>query len=283
MTDKKCRSSSLVVPNPQLPVLVPSSIFNDSRLKVYRAHCFAYEASQIWEIWIRETTDMARIDYDASSQTHSLYQNLLVPPAEFILPISDCLRCLRSGLDYLVSALARKASLPDDSILFPFGGTRGDVEKSFKDDANKQRRAQALYNVQLRYQGLKEIVMDRIQPWNGGEGEFGDFLWRLITMDNIDKHRLITPTVIFADVHTTAMPGLSIEGARISGFGKANPAFQTVGWSAAEGQQQPDSTVDAVFPVGTKLEGASVLSAFVKGANLVDDAVKIFASEFEGK
>jgi hypothetical protein len=150
-------------------------------------------------------------------------------PTEAALALSDCIRCLRSALDYLVSSLARAADLEDERTAFPFHKERKNVDDMFLPPRQKGTRtvkAGSLYDVGSAYPDLKEIILNLIQPWSADDGANprGDMLWRIITTDSIDKHRLITPVLTAIDInHASVGNGGTIVGCRVINAGGIFP------------------------------------------------------------
>jgi hypothetical protein len=284
-------SRSVVVGAPDRPKLNGSSMFMEARLKLYRARYHTHTASLIWEAFANLDNDVVRVKFDAAKSVHYLHTDIGIP-FDFRLAISDALRCLRSALDYLVCALARAASITENNVTFPFHEKRQNVVDMFrpkvKREGQKDMPAGTLHKLGVKYPDLKDaVILDIIQPFSAADGAnaMGDMLWRLITMDNLDKHRLLSPTITFSHIKNAQIGGpggITLQDVGIAGFSKDFHAFQVVG-GRQESQPQPDYTVDVIFPEGTRLAGKPVLSSFVEGANAVSKVIEIFETIFEGE
>lgn len=275
-------SRALAVGPPDLPQgLNGQSMFWEARLKVYRARYHTHTASEIWELFANLDNNMVRVEFNAAKGEHYLRTSPIGVPFDFRLAISDALRCLRSALDYLVAAMARKQGISDEDITFPLNKERKQVENSFTPN-RKGKRQRPLYELSQAYPDLEDLILNKIQPFpaSEGAGAMGDFLWRLITMDNIDKHRLLTPTINFTYVKHAKVGHGTVKNCSFAGWGPNNPAIMSVG-APDEPQPEPDTSVDVVFPEGTRLAGKPVLSAFVEGANFVSEVISLFETTFE--
>lgn len=282
--DGRNLSKSIKVGEPEKPIIDGASMFHESRMKLYRARYHTLTASLVWEGFMDLDNELVRLEFDAAKGTHRLRTDM-GPPPDFRLAISDTLRCLRSALDYLVSALARSKTLPEDSTIFPFNEKRQRVAESFSPVSGKRRRAGALYAVYGAYPDLKKIILDIIQPYSAsdGAGAMGDFLWRLITMDNIDKHRLLSPVISLARIkegHVGEPGEMSFKNVSFAGF--TRPPI-TIRGATPETKAEFDYSTDILFPPESRLPGKPVLSSLVEGANLVGKVIKIFETVFEGK
>jgi len=242
----------------------------------------------IWELFANLDNNMVRVEFNAAKGEHYLRTSPVGVPFDFRLAISDALRCLRSSLDYVVSAMARKASLSDKNVTFPFHEKRGNVIDMFKAKVVRENErdvpAGTLHDLGVKYPDLQDLILNEIQPFSAedGAGPMGDLIWRLITMDNIDKHRLLTPTINFTHVERGSVGGIRLENLGLSGWGPDHPAITVVG-APNEPQPEPDATMDVIFPEGTRLAGKPVLSAFVEGSNFVTDVIRTFETKFEGQ
>jgi hypothetical protein len=98
-------------------------------------------------------------------------------PAELPLISGDALHNLRSALDYLACTLVRgNGEIPNRNTGFP---VLQKAPLSPKDELFARK-----------VKGMKQAVIDAI--WDIGSYKGGDnVLWRLHSLDNIDKHRLL--------------------------------------------------------------------------------------------
>lgn len=272
------------VGHPGPPQITPDSIFNEARLKVWRAKRHIHEISATWESWVQQHPDVGRLTFDPTNCTKKLNTDIKCP-IDISLAVGDCIRCLRSAMDYLVCALARSANpaISDENLIFPFADKREVVEGFFEADRLSKKgrtiRAKALYPLYCEYPDLKKIILDKIQPYSADDGAsaMGDLLWRVITMDNIDKHRLITPTVQVAGLDTVKFT----DGGGVYDLAVVGDVLRFGPEKELEGE--PDISVDIIFQPDTRLPMKPIVSALVSGANAVVDSIEIFETHFQGK
>ncbi len=106
-------------------------------------------------------------------------------PDRFRVLIGDCLFNLRSSLDHLVLALAKRhlgSAITEDQIKrsqFPIF----DSDSSYRDKAPRLIEGVA---------PAAQAVIEAIQPYQGGHDCAIHPLWRLNKLHNIDKHRELT-------------------------------------------------------------------------------------------
>lgn len=275
------RSVSLKISLPSLTSFEKERRFQMSALKLYWAKMHAHHLSLMWERHV-EMHYAAAVGGDVKLN-YSVDQHLLQPPIHFEMPLllGDCIRNLRSALDYLVSEMARDASLSDNVVTFPFARTPGDLKASFNeprtgDEHRKGRRAGALYDVSRKYPDLARVILEVIRPHEGTDGSnpMGDLLWRVITSDNIDKHRLMTPSVtrsqtgIVKLTNGSFLSGLSMEGSAL--------AFA----AGTRLDKDSDISVDVIFKEPASLAGKPVLSTLIEVCDQVRSVIEIFRREF---
>jgi len=271
------RSAAPKVGFPPPPNINPDSIFLDARLKLYRARQHVNHISKAWEFSLEQY-----INYVKSAEPNELYTSNeflfeVRLEAGVILGIGDCIRNLRSVFDYLVSALARKANIPDDQIIFPFNMERAGIENSF-DEERAKGRARAFYKLYKNYPDLKKIILELVQPYSKDHGaaDSGDLIWRIVTTDNIDKHRLIIPVAQSVSIQKAAFTG----GGSISGI-----TFDTGIITNPDGikvQGDAEMTFDIFFKE-YRLARKPVIATLLEGCNVAERVIEIFESHFEGK
>lgn len=257
------------------------SIFVGADLKLHRARFHAHTISVIWEAYINLNEGIVSIERNPGNDSYVLKSDAPIP-FDIPLALGDCVRCLRSCLDYAMSALARKAGLSDKDTIFPFNEKADGIEPAFSFDTRKlPARQKCIHDLYMKYPDLKDIMLREIKPFSKEHGgsDLGDLLWRIITMDNIDKHRLMTPTVAFVHLTNVKMPGLTLIDVAFQGNFNGGP-FTTMGFGPAP-YTQPDFTADIVFPEKTRLAGKPVLSALVEGCDAVSHVIEIFKAHFE--
>jgi hypothetical protein len=271
--------ASLEVQRPKLE-LVEDSIFNQARCKVYRALRHAYEASDVWRLSIQQQAANIGPKVDGGNGLGQIHSGILMP-LDVGLAVGDSLRCLRSALDYLISALARQAGISDENTIFPFNEKRDEVSKSFKTFETKkmQKRQGALFTLAQKFPELERIILNDVRPHLGTDNgtDFGDLLYRIITSDNIDKHRLMTPTIEEQHLDLTgpiSITGITVQGGYGLGSLFAAPAHLVRNMKGS-------IAVDISFPdTAKRLSGRPVFKTLVEGAQMVVAVIAMFEAEF---
>lgn len=266
---------------PRLGAFEENVKFRQSALKLYRARHHAHEVSVAWEGIVEQHFQAAT--GKAVDLPYAVDQFLLQPPIPINIPlaIGDCIRNLRSALDYLVSEMARAAGLSDNNTIFPFTSDLPNLKSSFKepragDKHRKPKRAGALYDLSRKYPGLEELILERIQPYSATNGAhaIGDTLWRVITSDNVDKHRLMTPVVS----RNKADNIITIGGGRISGGGTlVGNVFSFPPGTKID--EKSDFSVDISFEEPANLAGKPVTRTLIEGCEAVAKVIEIFRDE----
>lgn len=123
---------------------------------------------------------------------------------------------------------------------------------------------------------MEDIILKQIQPYSAEYGAHpkGDLLWRLITTDNIDKHRLITPTV----GHVRIEEGELENGCKIENIGLVGDVFPGIKFKGT-----PFLSLDILFSNKTRLFGNPVTIALIEGCDFVEEIVEIFEDNFKPK
>jgi len=268
------------IPVPPPPALVEGSIFNDTRRKLWRAICHVHDISYFFTQAVKEAAP--RLDkFIPTGEGDYGYQPNVMVPYNATLSLSDAIRNLRSSLDYIPSAMARAAGVDDSSILFPFAETKTQLEQSFNGSA-KARRSKAMAELSGHYPGLAELILTEVQPYSAEDGAkiTGDLLWRLVTMDNIDKHRVLTPVVqpVTAKHATFISPsGATIHLGDVQIIGLFTGKF----WALACPEpmkltEESRLELDFVYGNETRLAGQSIFDTLVTGAQTISDLINEF-------
>lgn len=274
-------TTSPVVGPPEWPPGLRQNLVFESRLKIYRARRHAHELSVTWQQVCESHSEVISVEQDPGNGMYGV--GIRIPiPATIPLCIGDCIRCLRSALDYLIAGLARRAGLPDDHVIFPFNEKRKVIEQSFSPETaqagqKRGKRAGALHSVSLKYPDLQDIILERVRPYSADDGgsPLGDLIWRLVTMDNIDKHRLITPTVSVGNIPGVMIGGMLVLSDVVMSGGRG------IGFSQKpEIQYHGDPTIDIVFPSATRVADEPVLITLMKGCDAVSSVIDIFEAHF---
>lgn len=259
-------------------------IFHESRSKLHWARVHTYNLSESWhgffELYHRSST---RLQFDDAKRID--YRRIQTPiPMEIPLILGDAIRNMRCSLDYLVSVLARNAHIPDNNTIFPFSAKSDGLKSSFApakpgDKHRKSKRAGALYEISIKHPELENVIMNIIQPYSADDGAkpLGDLLWRLITSDNIDKHRLIMPTTQSTSIGRAEAGNTTFRNFTIIG----NPPSMFEAFQNSDVDNDADFEVDILFQEPTKLAGKPVISTLVEVGNFIDDIIGIFSAKFQ--
>lgn len=255
------------------------SIFFESELKYHWAYRSAYFASLMWESYIKHHISVIKGNDKPNKNFNYTYDHVDAP-AEVSLHIGDCIRCMRTSLDYLVAALARKIGADDSQIIFPFSETLGNLKDSFTDvSANgkkKQGRQLAMFNLQKAYPGLDRLIIDEIQPFSRDHGAktSGDLLWRVITSDAVDKHRLMIPRATTARINNINFAdGSGLRGFIVSG----GPLF----YSDSSIVGTPEIEYDIVFDTPSRLKDLPVMQTLADALDVVLNTIRAFKIHFK--
>lgn len=264
-----------------MPKRAQRELFAHSRCKLYWARKHAHDLSANWQRFVHDYSDPVKWREFNRANSTDYPQHHVPVPVELRMMLGDCIRCMRSSLDYLVSALARVANLPDNNTVFPFAKERAGLEASFapprepSGGRGKKRRAGALYELSLKYPDLEAVILDRIKPYSAedGAGAMGDLVWRVVTTDNIDKHRLILITTSVSRAKHIKLVG----GGSMSNFTIAGDAIRM-----GTGEMEKDSklTVDIQFGEPTSLTGKPITRTLVEALNFTGEIIEIFESHF---
>lgn len=163
----------------------------EAKLKWAQVHLETLYASV--DEFIRQKPYKFTDDYDANTREYRVrVERTKDFPSEWPLWLGDALYNLRSSLDHIVYAIARKAdsSIDHTSVEFPIVRTFDDFE------GNKARNIQVAKGVRaLMRVPIPVAAMDAIrdlQPYQGRYGDDGSHthpLWRLHHLNRVDKHR----------------------------------------------------------------------------------------------
>ena len=126
----------------------------------------------------KESTDLNFIEY---------HGHFPAPPLMLSVIVGDCLHNLRSSLDHIVYQLVIiNGQLPTTANMFPICET--------PDGFNRQIRRNRLSGVP----GHAQTLIEHLQPYNTGQAPGLNNLWCLNHLVNIDKHRSLALTQVFA-------------------------------------------------------------------------------------
>lgn len=234
-------------------------MFENAKLKVKRANqhiddlskeISAFSKSDFYSLAIKhdDETGKSRVQL---SFTKSL-------PWNFPLIIGDAIHNLRAALDLMMTEVAS-----DKSVDFVFRPTRQD----FMNTLIKMKKLPS---------GVKDILINDIQPYEGGNG---DALWVLNKMDSQDKHHLLLPTLSVGEI-----TGVCMENKRAKVviqdntfiFADNGKAFTPIAF-AGKGLEITNNgtpTLHVVFGQGQLLEGQPIVPALKQLSELVNEVIE---------
>lgn len=206
------------------------------------------------------------------------------PPPRLGAIAGDAIHNLRSSLDILWHLL-----------MFPGGGGGKDRFNQFRvydsrEDFDKAQRARV---VKPARQAVVDIYR-ALKPYKGGN----DLLWSLVTLDNIDKHRLLIPVVsaitrfdfnVYSDVTVESgaeeVPAFlraimeNIRPVRRYPLDRVTEVFRLPAATRQQVDVEPVITLEVAFgDLGTMQAGEPVLGILNDYARLVDGIVDAYVS-----
>ena len=277
-------SASIKVGWPPDPRLNVDSIFVHARLKVYNARVHTHNLSVQWETWVKHHANViAGIEPKRPNLTYNLV-NIPIP-AQCVLALGDAIHNIRATLDYLISALARAANLSDASASFPMNEKRARVEAALAPlkPSNKSKKEATTRKLLGHYPDLEHIIVDVIRPYHIDDGgsAIGDLLYRIGNADNIDKHRLLAPSVSVAHAQEATFITPTGGTIRMTGFRLiGGPAFD---FGDAKPHPENDIAFDMCFSEPTLLADRPMMSTLIEACEAADKVIEIFEANFEGK
>lgn len=259
--------------------LTSGRAFIESEAKLYWSRLYAYNLSANWKAVVEYDGSAAkRVQANPIDGTVHFATGIPIP-IELGMMLGDCVRALRSALDYLISKMARDVGLADNNMVFPFASKRESLEASFNppkpgDQHRKARRAGALYDLSGHYPKLQEVILDRIQPYDAADGAsaLGDMLRRVVTADNVDKHRIIMPSASILNTKRLRTGGITFYDIGFIGNHRLPIKSDT--------DYEGTATADMLFQEPTLLAGKPILRTLVEAADFVEEVIGIFEREF---
>lgn len=184
-------------------------------------------------------------------------------PDELPLIIGDAVHNLRSALEHLVYAL-----VPSRETAFPMHMT----QKNFETDKSK------LNLIEDALPGAKDLLLKKVQPYTGGNGEL---LYALHSLDKSDKHHkiLLTTTAALGGSFRIIENGdvrVAISGIRFDP--NQNTVIPLIGPWTAETELQHDNRamLEVSFGEPAILSKKAVIPTLLKMAQNVDQTIVDF-------
>ncbi|MBB4391801.1 hypothetical protein [Bradyrhizobium sp. ERR14] len=238
------------------------SKFEGSHLKIKRAYRHIDELNRMFATFLK--TDFWTITVENHPQTgvgKIAVTSIADLPAEVPLIIGDAVHCLRVALDHAIAGILGERG---NRETFPVGKTREDV------------KTHSTYRlIQKTSPDLAGVILETIKPYDTGQPS----IWAVSKFDNLDKHRLLIPTVTVQTIS-----GVSLESKDknvkvidnrfiLDAFGK-----YTIGRIAPgieiEVTHKGSAEAEILFASGQPLEGQAVIPALLKMAEASSEAIK---------
>jgi hypothetical protein len=252
-------------------------MFNGPKLKIERAEQHIEELNRILTTFIK--TDFCRFHVDKQQNTgHNLIKFEIIKPfpCEIPLVIGDAIHNLRSALDLMACEIVSMAGgRPSRYTNFPFRETKQELEAAINGG-----------EIKIAGPDIVTVLLDNIKPYNNGGN---NTLCALHSLDVIDKHRLLIPTIsIAALTHVNAKIGPMIltDCTLVVGQGGVLNLASIPGNIEIEGQGQPAYAI--LFDKGQVFEGQAVVPTLLQLKQLVSGVVQtiekayLARAEFQG-
>ena len=236
--------------------------FFGPKLKIKRAEQHIDELNRILSTFVK--TDFCRLHIEKQQNTgRSLIKFEMTKsfPCEIPLVIGDAVHNLRSALDLMACEIVSMAGgTPSRYTNFPFRDTRQELEATINGG-----------EIKIAGSDIIAVLLDVIKPYNKG----GDStLCALHSLDIIDKHRLLIPTVsVAALTHVNAKigPMTFTDCTLVVGQGGVLNLASMPGDVEIEGHGQPAYAI--LFDKGQVFEDQAVVPTLLQLSQLVSGVV----------
>lgn len=163
-------------------------LFREARLKVERAKHHIDNLNLIYAEFTKRKTHQVFIEHDSHGGDDVLKVKAVESlPPDFVLTLGDAIHNLRTSLDYVMNEIEfLKTTKRSDYTKFPIYKSRTDLINAINGGLKKKAPEQVI-----------DCIVDGIQPYTGGDGEF---LCHLHDLDIEDKHRLLIAKAEFSFV-----------------------------------------------------------------------------------
>jgi hypothetical protein len=195
-------------------MLATFKTFAGSRAKIERAfhHLRSIEDS-LSRYWATEFCSISI--YKHKGRNFIRMNTATPPPSDLALQIGDVVHNLRASFDHALTELLGT----NTRLTFPLSKTLGDLT-----------RTEAYRFLLQENEKLANYILTTLRPVEGGPF----FIWEIAQLDNVDKHRMLTP--IFA---ITAVTGVSVESDS-KRFSMSDCTFRVAGDGQLHAAEWPD-------------------------------------------
>ena len=157
--------------------------FVDARLKVGRARQHIKHLETLIQVYAGSGVHELFMEYKPELGKYQLgFRVTKALPPTIALYVGDAIHNLSAALDYVASEIV---GYGDKRAHFPMHETRDQLGKSV-----------ALGKVKQAALNLEAVILDVIQPYEAGNRD----LWALRKADNINKHRLLIPSIQYSQL-----------------------------------------------------------------------------------
>lgn len=255
-----------------MEVSLSESITASPRLKVKRAHCHIDELRRLTDPLDRSLYEItiSKVRRYVIDLHPTMYQLAYRPkqpiPEMLALVIGDAIHNLRTALDHLATGILRAFPVPNSPVdpNFPMAPERKHIKTN-----------PVLTAIEKAIPGSKKLFLEKIRPDNGRD----ERLWRFNSLDNLDKHNLIIPTVtvVTVDNINARFGGTMMSNCAMGGdaAGEMKMILSAAPIAIDHGFQ---TAVDVKFGKGTAFEDEPVVPTLTQISDLVSKTVKEFGA-----
>lgn len=189
-------------------------------------------------------------------------------PERLSLIIGDTVHNLRSALDHLATTVVRQTD-PTLEVHFPIRKDRRSLETPDKGTMG------TLDKLETALPGSKELLLRRIRPPSDPYAKF----WAFHSIDNADKHNLLTPVITIADVKNMNFRLHGVDFRSIAIGGNAAKPFDLISGSEEKLPFATDTeiVVDLTFDADTPFEGDPVVPTLDEIVKMVTGVLDAFS------
>ncbi len=150
--------------------------FAGARLKIQRAIRHVQELQALMVAFHKTEFCKVHLEKEATGREVVKIDFLAPPPVDCATIIGDVIHNIKCALDHIAYEIAA-----EERVYFPKGAKRENIEAS-PDYRLIQKASPEVAN----------FILNDVQPYMGGKC----LVWELTSLDNMDKHRLLIPTLM---------------------------------------------------------------------------------------
>lgn len=246
-----------------MPVSLSRYSFVEATLKVERAYRHLDEVKHLFSEIVRTEIYMPTIVRDDKGTYRLLAGDLGIAGNLLPLAVGDCIHNLRCALDYIWSVLSSASGNGNRRAKFPFHETR----QNLVDAVSKSPIKEA-------FPEIENFILNEVKPCGDGDRR----LWGLSKLDNIDKHKLIVPTLNVTEIKRAfvTVGGEQFRGSIFS----ANNATIIASNQPIEYKDKGEVAIDIIFPRGDVLGGESVVPCLLNLCQTVSKITELAVETF---